>query len=394
MSSEKSDAEYAGNYHPDKLYKTEWGKGAGAYVSVVFEEDEQTPAGVEILTKPRAQNRVKVRLSWVKKRNEIAEIEIKKFKEYKNKGWQEVFDEEGYAGIKIQPVTFGLIVEFLRVVSELDINEIKQRRLSLSVDGDVPLDDEMKKKLRSYLTKEGGGEFIAEVLETGFLQSGDIVNAGYRRGQLQQFESMLSNKDALLEYARKIGVSEKKEEKIWQRFFEQNQWIFGYGLDYRFEGLLQAEPSMASPEADGTNVVISDYLFGDSRFMTFVELKKPTTPLFANSKNRSGAWSLSSDLFDSVSQILEQKASGEIFFTDVKHDADGKEIQAKPYDSKVILIIGDWAQLEGSSDLQKQMKTKTLERFRRDSRNVEILTYDELLDRAKFIVEHSPSTKN
>lgn len=38
------------------------------------------------------------------------------------------------------------------------------------------------------------------------------------------------------------------------------------------------------------------------------------------------------------------------------------------------------------------MKRKTLELFRRDSRNVEIITYDELLERASFIVLNEHST--
>ena len=47
--------------------------------------------------------------------------------------------------------------------------------------------------------------------------------------------------------------------------------------------------------------------------------------------------------------------------------------------------------LEGGnySDKEKRVKLKTFELFRRDSRNVEIITYDELYERAKFIVEHN-----
>jgi len=55
--------------------------------------------------------------------------------------------------------------------------------------------------------------------------------------------------------------------------------------------------------------------------------------------------------------------------------------------SKIILIIGNWNELEESNnDLEKKIKRKTLELFRRDSRNIEIITYDELYERTKFIV--------
>ena len=55
----------------------------------------------------------------------------------------------------------------------------------------------------------------------------------------------------------------------------------------------------------------------------------------------------------------------------------------------MILIIGHWDELRlSSNDRERDAKQRTLELFRRDSRNIEIVTYDELFDRAKFIVEH------
>lgn len=86
--------------------------------------------------------------------------------------------------------------------------------------------------------------------------------------------------------------------------------------------------------------------------------------------------------------LLEQKASGLIKLDKPQHDSDGNIITQKTYDSKVILIIGHWKELEEScNDLEREIKKKTFELFRTDSRNIEILTYDELYDRARFIVE-------
>jgi hypothetical protein len=50
--------------------------------------------------------------------------------------------------------------------------------------------------------------------------------------------------------------------------------------------------------------------------------------------------------------------------------------------------MGHWKQLEESNNnLELEIKKKTFELFRNDSRNIEILTYDELYDRARYIVE-------
>lgn len=144
---------------------------------------------------------------------------------------------------------------------------------------------------------------------------------------------------------------------------------------------------LSDSELDGSNTVIGDYLLGDKFFTTFIELKRPSTPLFGNEKNRSNSWRLSNDLIDSVSQILEHKASG-LIRIDSPQYIKGEPLEQKAYDSKVILIIGDWAELtQANSTQESNIKKKTFELFRRDSRNIEILTFDELFERACFIVK-------
>jgi len=63
-------------------------------------------------------------------------------------------------------------------------------------------------------------------------------------------------------------------------------------------------------------------------------------------------------------------------------------INQNSYDSKTILLIGSWSEVEDTLEPEgvKIIKKKTFELFRRDSRNVEIITYDELYKRAQFIV--------
>jgi len=188
-------------------------------------------------------------------------------------------------------------------------------------------------------------------------------------------------------YAADNSISVHSEEKVWQYFFEKNEWIFGYGLDYRFQQILQRETHLSDAELDGSNTVINDFLLGDKFFTTFIELKKPSTPLFGNEKNRSNSWRLSNDLIDRVSQILEHKASG-LIRLDSGQYINGEPPKQNAYDSKVILIIGDWSENNNVSSTQEsEIKKKTFELFRRDSRNIEILTFDELFERACYIAE-------
>jgi hypothetical protein len=231
-------------------------------------------------------------------------------------------------------------------------------------------------------------EIIQKLIDEGAITSKDIVNTSFRKRELSIFKMLIDKSDYWKAYASENGMGDKSEEKVWQSFFVKNEWIFGYGLDYRFQTILQREPHVSDAELNGSNTVISDYLLGDKKFTTFVEVKKPSTPLFGPVKNRSNSWRLSNDVVHSVSQILEQKASGLIKLDKQQYDSSGNPISQKAYDSKVILIIGHWKQLEESSNaLEYEIKKKTFELFRNDSRNIEILTYDELYDRARFIVE-------
>lgn len=393
-TADPTEAEIVGRSRPDHLYTHEWPSGEGRFLNFIV--DEQGDAqGIDIELEPHARNRIKVTITFVRDKGDITKIEFRKFKHYKRRGWQPCPDENGFGHqhLTLRPYSFEKLLAFLQFVSSLDIPGITQRRLALAVEGSQPLDEDTKRKLRTLLVRKGGSELIAELLKTDLIGSQDLVNLGYRKQQLAVFTQLLASQDEVGKYQRTYGLRADQTEAVWQHFFTRNEWIFGYGLDYRFQGILQGQFHASDTDADGSQSVITDFLLGDKRFTTFVEIKTPTTPLFSRVQNRSRTWRLSGALLDSVSQILEQKASGLLKFDrEALFDQTGKRITQRPFDPKVILIIGHWDELRSSgNDRERDAKQRTLELFRRDSRNIEIVTYDELLDRAKFIVEHRTS---
>ncbi len=304
-------------------------------------------------------------------------------------------DIEGFELIKVsnvatQKVTlnkfnFAQLKAFLSFINEIDLKGVTEKRLKIL--DDQELDSDTVRSVKTLLSKNGGAEIVEALINEGIISSKDIVNTSFRKRGLQIFKDLLQISDYWKQYAASNGVSTFSEEKVWQYFFEKNQWIFGYGLDYRYQEILQREVHLSGTDLSGAQAVIGDYLLGDKFFTTFVELKKPSTPLFAKSGNRSNSWRLSNDLIESVSQILEHKASGLIRLNAGEY-VDKETLQQKAYDSKVILIIGNWEELiKTSSTQEREIKKKTFELFRRDSRNIEILTFDELYERACFIVE-------
>lgn len=303
---------------------------------------------------------------------------------------------------KIQISSFGLLQlrQFLELLQTIDLWSVTERKIRLNswLFENVELDEEWKNALYELLRRGDSSDLIEALLNDGAITQKDIVNTGYRKQQLEIFEKLMDSSEFFSEYKTNEGLSPgSQSEKVWQHFFKKNEWIFWYWLQYRFQGILQREAHLSDQNIDGTWWVITDFLLSDNLYTTFVEIKKPETPLFWNNANRSNSWKLSSELIEGVSQILEQKAIGQIKIeTEDLYDETGNLIMQWAYDAKSVLIIWRIDQTVSSSEREQKIKRKTFELYRRDSRNIEILTYDELLNRAKHIVDsasnRTPST--
>jgi hypothetical protein len=207
---------------------------------------------------------------------------------------------------------------------------------------------------------------------------------------LEIFERLLRTEN-IEAYCAEHNIKSTQPEKVWQHFFECNEWIFGFGLDYRFLGVLQREAHVSDEDLAGRDGSVADFLMGATNFTVLVEIKRPDTNLFEKRKNRAGSWKLSAELIDAVSQILEQKASWQVRSeanASKNYTSNGELLNQMTVDPKSILIIGSNGQFSGTTK-ERNIKLRTFELFRRDSRNIEIVTYDELYERAKFIVGHS-----
>ena len=367
-----TETEIVHNSHFYTLYNAKFKENNGNYLSIILPEQDQEY--FDIQTSPR----IRLRLAY---RNDL--IKGLTFSTYENG------KEKG--NIKLSSFTLEHITEFLEIIKSLSISDLTQRKISLNLN----LGSDIKNTLTTLITKtldpHNQIELIRQFLNNGLITDQDIVNTGYRKLALQKFEKLLNNGDYIQIYIRDNNLKNPNLEKVWQHFFENNQWIFGYGLDYKFQAILQREVHLNTSFLDQTNSVLADFLLGDKKFTTFVEIKRPDTQIFAKSLNRSGCWRLSSDLYDAHSQILEHKACGQIKLQmgSVNYDNNGETIAQNSYDSKTILIISNWSEIDKDNPKNQEIKKKTFELFRQNSKNVEIITFDELYDRAKFIVDHN-----
>ena len=189
-----------------------------------------------------------------------------------------------------------------------------------------------------------------------------------RSAILTQFEDMLNDNTLV--------------ESDWQSFFEENTWIFGYGLRYQFLRVVQDQPNYGGTAIDGQGGQRGDFLTAteaETKFTCLVEIKKPNTLLLQNEQYRNGAWGVSKELAGAVSQVQVNCAEWEI--TGARTDQNRDILcDFHTISPKGIIVIGNTNEL---SDFDKR---NSFERFRQNINNPEIITYDELLERARYIV--------
>lgn len=182
-----------------------------------------------------------------------------------------------------------------------------------------------------------------------------------------------------------------KDESYWQAFFTSNDWIFGYGLNYQFLTIQSDQPNYGGEKYAGKGKQKGDYLTKTNsenlKFTVLVEIKKPSSKLLAQTTRtkkkiqyRNGAWLLGSEVLGGVSQVQINCKSWQKEAEDLKNRGliDKGIYTVKP---KGILLIGHTKEFGDNLD-----KLTSFELFRKGLNNVEILTYDELLNRAKFIL--------
>jgi len=370
---EANEGQIVYNHYPDTLYMHDFSNGK--FFSLISEERGRD-------FEMQFSLRVKFQVSFINNRDDINGLTIKKFK-YVGGQWAEDETEK----ITLSQFSFQKLIDFLQFLHEIDLKSISERRISLVDDTLQEIDVNTRQKIKTLLLTNNGKDLVEELLNNGSINTKDLVNIGYRKDQLLVFEGLLQGRVFFNKYATDNSINVSQKEKVWQHFFQANKWIFGYGLDYRFLNILQREASVSGTDVAGRGEEFIDFLTGCENFTVLIEIKRPDTNLFGPDTNRSGCWKLSNDLVSAVSQILEQKASWQIESEGGNNfDIDGNPITQKAFDPKSILIIGDTNQFIGE-DRDNRMKAKTFELFRRDSRNIDILTYDEIYKRAKFIVE-------
>jgi hypothetical protein len=236
-------------------------------------------------------------------------------------------------------------------------------------------------------------DLAAEIVETN-ATSRDVKAIAYRRRSLERFAKLLEDDDYFDEEVRRDRS--QSPEHVWQSFFEENQWIFGYGLSYIF---------LSSVDANRLKAAVSGYSIawkgkepdavmktrGAVSALCLIELKTHRTSLVRPKPTRSGAFGPHQDLTDAISQSQASVMGAERQLREIftPTDAMGDPLSEPIYNyrPRAYLVAGRLSEFHAEHGINAE-KFGSFEAFRRSLTSPEIITFDELYERAAFIVDH------
>lgn len=284
----------------------------------------------------------------------------------------------------------GRFCEFLANIQSVDFKSTAKVNIS---------DEELRKialtthQAKNFVTENQ--QLFAEVLRSE-VTTEDLIAVGYRKKQLDVYESLLND------HSYFDSLKEKKKcsnEGLWQKYFEKNPWVFGYGLGYIFlSGLdnrkLEQVVQGHSIDSHGKRVDALMKTKGIISNLCFVEIKTHVTELLDSKPYRSACWAPSKELSGAIAQVqgtvasAVENLSSKINPSDKEGNPTGEEIFN--YQPKSYLVIGSMNEFVSENGVNKD-KLRSFELLRKNTSNPEIITFDELYERAKFIVHHNQS---
>jgi hypothetical protein len=339
----------------------------------------------ELVLRVTSGGRTEVKVKFYEDDRSIFGITLQRFSRVTREPRKESFSFVGDEITRFMEFLLNVCRVRLPSPENLNINDETFRRMLLSPERLTNLIHDNQEKILAWVRSEA--------------TASDIVALGYRRKQLEHFRKLLLEPE-YFESQRRAESITTTAEGVWQRFFEGNKWIFGFGLTYIFLSNLQErnlEQVVAGADIWGEGKRADGVLKtrGAIEALCLVEIKKHDTPLLKEGAfYRSGCWSPSDEL---TGGIVQSQATVEkvIRRHDEKYepntrsgDPTGEALFA--YQPRSYLVIGrlDEFQTEQGPNIGKY---RSFELFRRNTIRPEIITFDELYERARFIVEHAES---
>lgn len=283
------------------------------------------------------------------------------------------------------------LFNFIRDVQTMRFGSDRYQRLN---DEDIEHIELTDTQAASLIQKNQ--ELFASVIQSQ-LTTKDIVAVAYRKKQLEYFERMLTDQGYFSTVKNRLNLS---SEAVWQKYFETNHWIFGYGLGYIFlssldDKKLEQVVQGYSLSSHGKRIDAVMKTKGIISNLCFVEIKTHGTKLLEDKPYRSGCYAPSQELAGAIAQIQGSVVHATKAITEklIVHDYEGNPTgeQIYNYQAKAYLVIGSLGEFVTENGINED-KLRSFELLRKNITSPEIITFDELYERARFIAEYNENS--
>ena len=282
------------------------------------------------------------------------------------------------------------LFNFIRNIGLIPVKDTSSQKLDDNI-----LEEIVLSKEQAIEVLNNNPELLQEIIKNN-ITAEEVVNLSYRKEQLKIFEKLLVHNEFFETYKTenkiKLGV-----EAVWQHFFENNTWIFGYGLSYVFNSPLDDIKleqviagftfNSAGKRIDAlmkTKGIISSFCFGEIKTHSANLLKQVKDPY------RGECWAISDELAGAIAQTQKsvqrtiKEVSTKIEVKEKSGALTGEQVFL--YQPKSFVIIGSLSEFDVKFGVNED-KFSSFELFRQNQINPEIITFDELFERAKYIVK-------
>lgn len=333
----------------------------------------------EVVLRRTPAGRYEIKAKFLEDDRRVLSLVIQRF------GWG-IYPNEAKA-VSLHGAEIDRLLKLILGVKTVSLEDSGKRHIPPEQLQDIILNEAQARTLL-----QGHEELFASLMESEHLQR-DLVAIGYRRKELSHFEQLLADEDFFRAEQERYSCS---PEALWQRFFERNTWIFGYGLSYQFLTALdqrRLEQVVSGADVGGRGKRTDALMKTRARInsLCFVEIKRHDTPLLAARSYRPAAWPPSDEVSGAVSQmqVTVQAAVERIGRKLLPEDEQGNPTGEALFNvqPRSFLVVGNLEEFRTPAGIS-ETKVRSFELYRRNVVRPEILTFDELLARAKFIVEH------
>jgi hypothetical protein len=324
-------------------------------------QDEMTPKEMIVSDTKRMQ----VKATYITKNKRIAQLKIQKFT--RKKGVLQPDPVE----INLGKDTSDILVKFLQFLTSSDISAVSAGRLSF--EQDLKLDADLEQKLKTLAHDPNGQLQLRKIFDEGYFSSDLDIPELIKTGLSSQ--TINKKKEKLEEFKELINQSDVKEVSDIQTVLKDMPWIFGpeyKSLDFRAAGL--------AGNPDGRLLRID-------KLSDVLEVKLPKAELLRedNTKRQFIAPELAKALGQLTGYLEHYYSEYRQENNDETKDEIASDTYGRYYKPKGILLIGRRSKEDGTKNVSSTIspEPKRLRRLLSYFHWIEVLTYDDLIERAR-----------